>query len=124
MECTFREVGCLAALHPDEMAAHLDTQIHYHTGVSATSDFRIVQSVSTLDNIQSVRSQERYRKNNEEIFHSILLSCWKNSWHNIVIGYKIFQEGARNLYANVNIQTASGAHSVSSSMDMSIISQG
>jgi hypothetical protein len=47
VECAFREVGCLAAVHPDEMAAHLDTEIHFHTGVSATSEFRIAQECFT-----------------------------------------------------------------------------
>ena len=91
VECTFREVGCLAAVHPDDMAAHLDTQIHYHTGVSVSSEFRVAQSVLTLDNTQSVHSQQLYEKKNEEIFHSIMRSCWKNSWHKIAVGYKIFQ---------------------------------
>jgi hypothetical protein len=34
VDCSFREVGCLATLHPDELVTHLDTQIHYHTSVS------------------------------------------------------------------------------------------
>jgi hypothetical protein len=54
VECTFREVGCLAAVNPDEMAAHLDTQIHYHTSVSATPELCVAKSVSLLDSIQSV----------------------------------------------------------------------
>ncbi|PNF35131.1 hypothetical protein B7P43_G09481 [Cryptotermes secundus] len=37
VECSFREVGCLAAVHPDELAAHLDTQIHYHTSLLSTA---------------------------------------------------------------------------------------
>jgi len=31
------------------------------------------------------------QEKNREIFHSIMQSCWKNLWHKIVIGYKIFQ---------------------------------
>jgi len=45
VECTFREVGCLAAVHPDEMAAHLDTQIHYHTGLLSTAYSKLQVSV-------------------------------------------------------------------------------
>jgi hypothetical protein len=44
VECTFREVGCLVSVHPDELATHLDTQIHYHTSVSATSKFCVAQN--------------------------------------------------------------------------------
>lgn len=60
VECTFREMGCLAAVHPDEMAAHLDTQIHYHIGVSATSELCVAKSVSLLDSIQSVHLQKAF----------------------------------------------------------------
>jgi hypothetical protein len=42
VECSFREVGCLATVHQDELAAHLDTQIHYHTSVSIASKFRAI----------------------------------------------------------------------------------
>ncbi|KDR22761.1 TNF receptor-associated factor 6 isoform X1 [Zootermopsis nevadensis] len=33
VDCSFREVGCLASVHPDELVTHLDTQIHYHTSL-------------------------------------------------------------------------------------------
>jgi hypothetical protein len=49
LECSFREVGCLAAVHPDELAAHLDTQIHYHTSVSIASKFHTVSVFVIVD---------------------------------------------------------------------------
>jgi hypothetical protein len=48
VECSFREVGCVATVHPDELAAHLDTQIHYHTSVSIASKFHTI-SVFVVD---------------------------------------------------------------------------
>jgi hypothetical protein len=49
VECSFREVGCLATVHPDELAAHLDTQIHYHTSVSVTSKFHTISMFVFVD---------------------------------------------------------------------------
>jgi TNF receptor-associated factor 6 len=56
VECTFREVGCLAAVHPDDMPAHLDTQIHYHTGLLGTAYGKLQVSV---------RGQNMYTKAQE-----------------------------------------------------------
>jgi hypothetical protein len=47
VECSFREVGCLATVHPEELAAHLDTQIHYHTSVSIASKFHTISVFPT-----------------------------------------------------------------------------
>lgn len=67
VECAFREVGCLAAIHSDEMAAHLDTQIHYHTGVSATLEFCIAKECFTTGHYTecalATALQEKQRRN-------------------------------------------------------------
>jgi len=103
VECTFREVGCLAAVHPDEMAGHLDTQIHYHTGVSGTS--RVSHSSECFNTGQYAecalaRALREKQRRNISLNCAVLLEelvAQNCDW----IQNMPVPAGARNLHANV-----------------------
>jgi hypothetical protein len=119
-ECTFREVGCLAAVHPDEMATHLDTQIHYHTGVCVTSEFHVAQTLYKVCARKNITG-----KTMKKYFTRLCSRFGRTCGTKLSLDTKYFSPGRGNkFYADINIPTASGADSLFSSMEKSIISQG
>jgi hypothetical protein len=79
--------------------------------------------ISPVDSEQNVQLEKYYRKNNKEIFHSIMHLCWKKLWHKILIEYKILNPNKGKKFAILkNIQTGDGTHWVLYSTDASIIS--
>lgn len=94
VECTFREVGCLTAVNPDEMAAHLDTQIHYHTSVSAASVFSISQTDFTIGQYKKCvigkQVKGKKKQHNVSLNYALILEQTAVQYR-IASEYKIFQ---------------------------------
>ncbi|XP_069675401.1 TNF receptor-associated factor 6-like [Periplaneta americana] len=47
IECSFRHVGCLATVHPNDLAAHIDTQIHYHISLLSSAYSKLQTSIQS-----------------------------------------------------------------------------